>query len=225
MTDKNLTEIVAIIDRSGSMQSLVDDTIGGFNSFIEEQKKGVGKVLLSLVQFDNYYQIDYEAKDINDVVQLDKSSYIPRGGTALFDAVARTVNTVGARLATTPEDQRPGTVIFLVITDGMENASNEFSKDQVRDMVKHQIEKYNWEFVYMGGGDLETQKAQGISLGIVANKVYAYSTDNGVGTKNLYRSVGSAFGRRMKAASAGISFNASDSDMLNAEEVSSLLEK
>lgn len=225
MTDKNLTEIVAIIDRSGSMASLVDDTIGGFNTFVQEQKKGTGKALLSLYQFDNYYQTDYEAKDINEVVPLDGSSYVPRGGTALFDAVARTVNAVGHRLARTPEDKRPGTVIFLIITDGQENASREFSQNAVRDMVKHQIEKYNWEFVYMGGGDLETQKVQGLSLGIMPNKVYAYSTTNGVGTQNLYKSAGAAFTRRREAAAVGISFNASTSDMLDAEEVKSLVQE
>lgn len=228
MTDKNLTEIVAIIDRSGSMYSLIGDTIGGFNSFIEEQKKGPGKALLTLVQFDTQYEINYQAKDVNEVSPLDETSYVPRGGTALFDAVARTVNEVGQRLSKTPEDQRPGTVIFLVITDGQENSSQEFGGTQgqskVSEMVKHQIEKYSWEFVYMGGGDLETQKAQGISLGINSNKIYNYSIDNGVGTKNLYKSAGAAFTRRRLGAQIGQTFSA-DSDMLNQAEVASLVEK
>lgn len=224
MTDKNLTEIVAIIDRSGSMYSLIGDTIGGFNSFIEEQKKGPGKALLTLVQFDTEYEINYQAKDVNEVSPLNEASYVPGGGTALFDAVARTVNEVGQRLAKTPEDQRPGTVIFLVITDGQENSSQEFSQGVVSEIVKHQIEKYSWEFVYMGGGDLETQKAQGITLGINSNKIYNYSVDNGVGTKNLYKSAGAAFTRRRLGAQIGQTYSA-DSDMLNQAEVASLVEK
>lgn len=225
MTDKNLVEVIAIIDCSGSMYSLIDDTIGGFNSFVEEQKKGTGKVLLSLIQFDDRYQIDYEAKDINDVKPLCRDTYKPSGGTALFDAVSRTVNSVGARLAAQAEETRPGTVIFLVITDGMENSSKEFSQAKVSDMVKHQIEKYNWEFIYMGGGDLNTQKNQGISLGIMPNKVYSYSTQNGIGTKNLYKSASSAITRRREAVAGGLSFNASVSDILSEEEINSLQKK
>lgn len=227
MTDKNLTEIVAIIDRSGSMYNLVDDTIGGFNSFIEEQKKGPGKALLTLVQFDTNYEINYQAKDVNDVIPLDKTTYVPRGGTALFDAVARTVTEVGQRLSSIPDDKRPGTIIFLVITDGQENASHEFGGEtgqrKVSEMVKHQIEKYSWDFVYMGGGDLQTQKAQGISLGIRANKVYNYSL-SGDSTKNLYKSAGAAFTRRRVGASIGETYSA-DADMLNEIEISSLVEK
>ncbi len=161
MVDKNLTEIVAILDRSGSMQNLRTDTIGGFNSFIAEQKKAEGKAVLTLVQFDDLYQIDYEGKDINDVADLDETTYVPRGSTALLDAVGRTINAVGSRLAKLPEDQRPGQVIFLVITDGQENTSREFQAEKVKEMVKHQTDTYQWSFIFMGGGDIESQKDQG----------------------------------------------------------------
>lgn len=228
MTDKNLTEVVAIIDRSGSMNGLVSDTIGGYNSFVEEQKKGEGRTIFTLVQFDTEYQIDYEGVDVNDVKPLDKSTYIPRGATALLDAVGRTVNVVGQRLANTPEEKRPGQVIFVVITDGEENSSREFKAQQVKDMVKHQIEKYSWSFVYLGGGDIESQKEQGLSLGIAAANVYNYSTSNSVGTKNVYTNVSKGVLRRkmgmaVSADASAYAAQAATESLLEEDEVDSLM--
>jgi len=226
MTDKNLTEIVAIIDRSGSMQNLSSDTIGGFNSFIESQKNTEGRALITRVQFDDEYQIDYQGVDVNEAPLLDESSYTPRGTTALFDAVGRTVNTIGQRLAATPEHERPGQVIFVIITDGLENASKEFGSradggSKLRDMVNHQIEKYSWQFIYLGGGDLESQKKQGASLGIRTSNVYGYSNNSG-GTKALYTNVGAALSRRRMGAAAGAVYSA-DASVLNKQEAESLI--
>lgn len=203
MVDQNLTEIVAIIDRSGSMQNLRSDTIGGFNSFISEQKKAEGKAVLTLVQFDDQYQIDYEGKDINDVADLNETTYVPRGSTALLDAVGRTVNAVGARLAALPEEKRPGQIIFLIITDGQENCSKEFRADKVKEMVKHQTDAYKWSFVFMGGGDIESQKDQGARLGISSSNTYGYSANAG-GTQNLYSSISKGVMRRRSAQAAGV---------------------
>jgi uncharacterized protein YegL len=214
MTDKNYTEVIAIIDRSGSMEPLRSDTIGGFNSFIEEQKKAEGRASITLVQFDDKYQIDYGGIDVNDVKPLDETTYVPRGGTALFDAVGRTVNAVGARLAKMEEDKRPGQVIILVITDGFENSSREFQTDKVQEMVKHQTEKYSWKFVYLGGGDLESQKAQGMSLGFSGANVYSYNTNK---TGDVYKNLSRGVARSRKAVSDGFAVAASAAILTDAE--------
>ncbi len=219
MTDINLTEIVAIIDRSGSMMRLTKDTIGGFNSFLAEQKKNSGKAKLTLVQFDDKYQIDYDGADIGSVNDLNEDTYKPRGNTALLDAVGKTIITVGERLSKTKEEERPGQVIFLIITDGEENASREFTvAAKIAEMVKHQTEKYNWTFTFLGGGSAAF--SQGAAMGINPSNTYNYSANN-VGTTNLYKSVSRGVSRRRDKAQEGVLFCASDA-MLSAQEVKSL---
>jgi len=219
MTDINLTEIIAILDRSGSMHSLVTDTIGGFNAFLAEQKKATGKAKLTLVQFDDKYQIDYDGVDVQSVKDLNEQTYQPRGSTALFDAVGKTIVTVGERLSKLKEEERPGQVIFLIITDGMENASKEFTdRTKISDMVKHQTEKYSWTFTFLGGGDSAFSQAQ--SMGIHAANAYNYSA-NAAGTSNLYRNVSKGVSRRRQESAKGVLFCASDA-MLTDEEAKSL---
>jgi uncharacterized protein YegL len=148
--DKALTEIIAIVDRSGSMDSIKDDAIGGFNAFLEEQQKEkVGKCLLTYVQFDHEYDVVHDGIDIKDMKPLNYTTFVPRGSTALLDAIGRTINVVGARLAKTPEEKRPGNVVVVILTDGEENASQEFRAEQIKEMVKHQSEKYDWGFIYL----------------------------------------------------------------------------
>jgi uncharacterized protein YegL len=202
VTDTNLTEIIAIIDRSGSMESLRAETIGGYNNFIDEQKKGPGKAIVTLVQFDDQYQVDYEGTDVNDVKPLDESTYQPRGMTALLDAVGKTIVTVGERLAKLDEDKRPGQIIFLIITDGHENSSKEYAAAKLKEMVKHQEEKYNWTFVFLGGGDIESQRDQGMSFGVAASNAYGYTPD-AKAMNNVYSSVSKGVSRRRFAAAAG----------------------
>jgi uncharacterized protein YegL len=218
MTDINLTEIVALIDRSGSMHGLRDDTIGGFNEFIAEQKKITGKAKLTLVQFDDKYQIDYDGVDVNSVKDLDQTTYVPRGGTALLDAVGKTIITVGERLAKMKEEERPGQVIFLIITDGQENSSKEYESARIKEMVQHQIEKYNWTFTFMGGGDAAFSQAA--HIGINLNNAYNYSA-NAIGTQNVYRSVSKGISRRREQTQEGVLLSACDA-MLTLEEVKSL---
>jgi len=201
MTDKNLTEIVAILDRSGSMQKLVNETISGFNNFLSEQQKLPGKAVLTLVQFDDQYQINYDGVDINDVKPLNTATYVPRGWTALLDAVGKTVNTVGERLAKTPEENRPGKVVFLIVTDGEENSSKEFFADRVSEMVKHQTEKYSWSFVFLGGGSADFQIKQAMSMGISAHNAYNYNA-NVIGTKAVYNNLSRGLSRMRLADDA-----------------------
>lgn len=202
MTDKNLTEIIAILDRSGSMEPLRAETIGGYNNFIDEQKKGPGKAIVTLVQFDDQYQIDYEGVDVNDVKPLDEGTYTPRGMTALLDAVGKTVVAVGERLAKLDEDKRPGQVIVLIITDGHENSSKEYAATKVKEMVKVQQDQYNWTFVFLGGGDIESQRDQGMSFGVGAANAYGYTPDADA-INMVYSNVSKGVSRRRVAASAG----------------------
>jgi hypothetical protein len=162
---KDLCEIVIVLDESGSMGSCKNDTIGGVNLFLENQKRIKGEVKVTLVKFSDYYKIVNDAIPLVRVVYLDEINYTPSFSTALLDAVGKTINVIGRRLADTPETDRPGKIIFAVITDGFENASREFTRSQVFHMVTHQREKYGWEFIFLGA-DID---AWGADIGITLN--------------------------------------------------------
>ena len=145
---EGFTEIISLVDRSGSMQSILDDAIGGFNIFLAAQQRQPGEAELSLILFDHEYQVVHQAVDIQQVEPLNQDTYVPRGSTALLDAVGKTIDAVGERLAATPESERPSQVIISILTDGYENASQTYSKPKVAEMIKHQTEKYNWAFEF-----------------------------------------------------------------------------
>lgn len=153
MTDKNLTEIICIVDRSGSMNDIRSDAIGGFNTFLDDQQKlDEGECILTFAQFDDVYEIVHDGVPIKDVPPLTAETYEPRGSTALFDAVGKTINSVGNRLAQLPEEKRPSKVLVVILTDGHENASREFNRQQVSDMVTKQRDQFSWEFIFLGAG-------------------------------------------------------------------------
>jgi hypothetical protein len=139
---KDLTDLTLIVDRSGSMVSVQQEAQKGVNDFIQKQKESPGECLFSLLQFDTEYEFVHRGRNIKDV-NLD---YVlqPRGWTALLDAVGRAIKEIGDRLSKTEESQRPGLVVVVISTDGMENSSKEFTKQQVHDMIKHQAEVYKW---------------------------------------------------------------------------------
>ncbi len=147
MTDKNLTHIYLLLDRSGSMQSIKTDTEGGFAAFVEEQRRTPGECRVTLAQFDNHYDVVYVDRPIADVPALDLQ---PRGSTALLDAMGRSITDAGTKLAALPEDQRPHTVIVAIMTDGHENASQEWTHPAIKALVEQQTEQYGWQFLYMG---------------------------------------------------------------------------
>jgi uncharacterized protein YegL len=147
---ENLTEIVAILDRSGSMEELTGDTIGGYNSFIKGQKEVPGEAFLTTVLFDDQYELLHDRVDIKKVKNLTKKQYWARGTTALLDALGKTINDIGLKLYNTPEHERPSKVIFFIITDGLENASHEFTDDKIKQMVELQRNTYSWEFIFLG---------------------------------------------------------------------------
>lgn len=182
----NKTDITVILDKSGSMRSLINDTVGGFNSFLTEQKEQPGEATLTLVQFDTKNRVVVDGAPLKDVKELTEASYRPGGNTALLDALGATINKVGQRLAETPEEERPGKVIFLVMTDGEENASNEFTKEQIKTMVEHQTEKYNWSFVFLGANIDSITTAT--SMGFAAANASNYNA-TGVGTRAAYNAI------------------------------------
>lgn len=161
---KGLTEIVFILDNSGSMQSIKDDAIGGYNSFIEDQRKAEGETTITLILFDTQVTKVYEGAKIHDVPVLTPHDYIPQGMTAMNDAIGTAIDSVGARLGATNEAERPENVIFAIMTDGHENASREYSGEQVKDKVTHQQEKYNWQFIFLGANIDSKKTASGLGI-------------------------------------------------------------
>jgi len=189
-TMKDETDITVVLDRSGSMASVRDDTIGGFNSFLEEQKAAPGSARVSLVQFDDKYEVVYECRDVQDAPPLTPQTFVPRGSTALLDAIGRTMTATGVRLAALPEAERPEKVLLVVMTDGQENASLEFTGSQIFDMITHQRKNYSWEVAFIGAN--QDAVVTGASYGLPASNALDYDATP-VGTRR-------AFGILSKAA-------------------------
>ena len=146
----DLTEIAFILDRSGSMKPLTNEAIGRFNAFLETQQRESGAAaLISLVLFDNEYLLVYRSQDIHQVPKLTEQVYQARGTTALLDAIGITIDGLGEKLDKTPEPLRPGKVIIAILTDGLENASQRYTRPMIAERIKHQSEKYGWEFVFL----------------------------------------------------------------------------
>jgi hypothetical protein len=183
--NKNLTEIIFLLDRSGSMAGLEGDTIGGFNAFVEKQSKLEGETILTAVLFDDEYEVLWNGIDANKSRLTDKEYYV-RGCTALLDAVGKTILDVGYRLSNTNEELRPGNVIFVITTDGMENASREFSYKKIKELIKHQQEKYGWEFIFMGANIDAAKEAE--SIGIDMDNAYNFEASE-VGVEVMYNIV------------------------------------
>ena len=162
MTHPNRCDITILLDRSGSMASVQGDVEGGFAQFLEEQRRLPGECALSLVQFDSEgIEPVYTAEPIQHAPRLELH---PRGMTPLLDAVGRTVTSTGERLAALPEHERPGRVLFVIITDGKENASREYHKSQVQRMVERQRRDYRWEFIYLGANVDAFAEAGGLGI-------------------------------------------------------------
>ncbi len=191
----NLTDITLVVDRSGSMQEIQSDAEGGVNAFIQEQSKHEGEALLTLVQFDTEYEFVHRGLPIS---QVPHYHLLPRGGTALLDAVGRAISETGQRLAKMNEADRPGLVVVVVMTDGEENSSREFSKEKVKEMTEHQQQVYNWQFIFLGANQDAFAEAgkMGFDRGgsaDFANDKYAIAC----------MSAGSNVGRMRKKRSAG----------------------
>ncbi|MBY0148636.1 vWA domain-containing protein [Neobacillus niacini] len=183
--NSNLTEIIFLLDRSGSMGGLEGDTIGGFNAFIKNQRKLEGKTLVTGVLFDDQYEVIWNGVEA-EKVKLTGEVYYVRGCTALLDAVGKTILDVGCRLSKTDEADRPGKVIFVITTDGFENASREFTYGKVKELIQHQQEKYNWEFIFLGA-NIDAKK-EADSLGIDIENAYNFEATE-IGVECMYKMV------------------------------------
>ena len=191
--NKELTDVTVIVDRSGSMQSCQIEAENGLNQFIDDQKKTDGQCNFTLVQFDNEYEIVHDGVNINDV---PKFSLIPRGMTALLDAVGKTINTVGERLAKIDEQNRPGLVVVAIITDGHENASHKFTRYQIRQMIEKQQDEYSWKFTFLGANQDAFKEAA--SMGINTTNTSSYVAAK---TGHAYSALSSTVTRGRVAAS------------------------
>jgi hypothetical protein len=171
------THISVILDRTGSMESIRDDTIGGFNTFFQDQKKLPGTATLTLVQFDTQdpYEVIHRFKPIQDVPELTHDTYVPRASTPLLDAMGRGINDLEKSIADLKEEDRPSKVVVVIVTDGQENSSREFRKDQIERMVKEKSEKNAWQFVFLSA-DLAAIGDAG-EVGIHADAMLLFKKD------------------------------------------------
>lgn len=183
---QNLTEIVFILDRSGSMAGLEKDTIGGFNAMMEKQKKEPGEALVSTVLFDNNTQVIHDRVPLERMEPLTEKEYFVRGSTALLDAVGGAIHHIGNVHKYAREEDRPEKTLFVITTDGMENASRLYSYDRVRAMIRRQQEKYGWEFLFLGA-NIDAAEEAG-RFGIRPECAADYRADS-QGTEVIYASI------------------------------------
>ena len=185
----NTTELVFILDRSGSMEGLEKDTIGGFNSMIDKQKKQEGECYVSTVLFDDVSEVLHDRVKLDDVPRMTERDYTVRGCTALIDAIGDAIRHIGNIHKYAREEDVPEHTMFVITTDGYENASYRYTSEQVKKMIKRQKEKHGWEFLFIGANidAVETAKRYGIDESRAVN----YNADE-KGTKILYDSVAKA---------------------------------
>jgi uncharacterized protein YegL len=184
---QGLTEIIAVVDKSGSMLSVKSDAIGGFNAFLEGQKKLPGEATMTVVLFDSRgrYELKYSGVPLAEVEPFNEGTYVPGGMTALLDAIGKTIDAVGKRLSMALEAERPEKVIMAILTDGHENDSKEYKRPQIMDKINHQRDVYKWEFIFLGANQDAIE--EGGRIGIHHAMTYAATPE---GTRDAYNLVG-----------------------------------
>lgn len=190
--NKNLTEIAFILDRSGSMASVTEAAITGFNEFLRDQQKTDGQARLTLVLFDNEYLVPLDCIPVQEAVSLDTTTYVPRGSTSLLDAIGTTIDRLGTRLSTVPEPDRPGQVIVAILTDGLENSSEKFTWKEISHKILEQTNTYKWQFLFLGAN--QDAIATAANLSIAAANASSYVADE-IGTRTNTK----AMSRKMSA--------------------------
>jgi uncharacterized protein YegL len=171
---KGLTEIVFILDKSGSMQRIKHDAIGGFNSFIEEQKKVDGEANVTLILFDDTVKVVYENKNINEIEDLNENTFVPSGLTAMLDAIGIGIDGLNKRLSENTE--QPSNVVFAIMTDGFENASKEYRKDMIKNKIDNMQKQKDWQFIFLGANIDAVGTAESIGIkGMYAGQFVADS--------------------------------------------------
>jgi hypothetical protein len=164
MPIQNHTEIICIIDRSGSMEPITTESIDGFNNFLNEQKSEEGTASVTLYLFNSHLSLIYENLSITSSPYLDQNNYIPNGGTALLDAIGTVIDSTGVRLSKTPEPNRPEKVLICILTDGEENQSRIYNKAEILKKITHQTVNYNWIFVFLGANQDSFSEAEKIGI-------------------------------------------------------------
>ncbi len=180
------TDITIILDRSGSMGSIASETIAGFNQFLQEQRLLPDRACLTLVQFDDLYEVLYVGRDLRHVPNLDYDTFQPRGATALLDAIGMSVRLATSRILVLPPEDRPRQVIFVILTDGLENASSRFERRLVFDMIRHQRQTNQWTFLFLGANQDAISEAG--SLGIPHEDAMNFES-TGYGTQAAFDKV------------------------------------
>lgn len=179
--NNDFTEIICIIDRSGSMESIRSDAIGGFNRFLKDQQMLPDNAQLTMVLFDDQYELIHNGIDIQKVQPLTNQTFVPRGMTALLDAIGRTINEVSARVSDQPLERHPEKVIVSILTDGQENASREFDLKTIKEMITKYTQNLHWDFIYLAAN--QDAFAESRQMGISAENTVMYSSDkNGIDT-------------------------------------------
>ena len=187
--NKNLTELVFILDRSGSMSGLEADTIGGFNSMIQKQKKQEGDCFVSTVLFDNNSEVIHDRIRLSEIDGLTEKEYTVGGCTALLDAIGGAIHHIGNIHKYAREEDRPHKTVFVITTDGMENASRKYELSKIKNMIERQKEKYDWEFLFLGANIDAIATAK--SFGISADRAVEFTNDSR-GTRLNYETVSKA---------------------------------
>ena len=216
-----LTYIIFVIDRSGSMGSIRDDMIGGFNAFIEAQKKLPGECKVFAYKFDDSYEPIFEDLDINQVPSLNRDNYVPHGWTALYDSLGKTIVDIGAKLSALKEEDRPEKVLFVTITDGEDNRHLQhedairYDAAKVKKMVDHQTNNYKWNFAYIGAN--QDAWAVGGSMGVAAAASLNYTADS-IGTAYAFSSLSDSTStyRKSCGSDAKFAFDKKDEKKANA---------
>lgn len=196
---ENLTELVFIIDRSGSMGGLESDTIGGFNSMIRKQQKEEGEAVVSTVLFDDETEVLHDRVSIDKIKEMTEKEYFVRGCTALLDAVGGAIHHIGNVHKYAREEDRPSKTLFIITTDGLENASRKYTYDQVKKMIERQKEQYHWEFLFLGA-NIDAIEVAG-RMGIAKERAVNYECDE-AGTALNYAVLEKAVSRARKCSSA-----------------------
>lgn len=210
----DLTDITVVLDRSGSMGACRQEAENGLAHFVEEQKKVRGEALLTLVQFDTEYEFVHRGVNVKSV---GRHKLVPRGMTALLDAVGRAITETGDRLRAMPEAERPALVAFVIVTDGQENSSREFSKARIKSMIEHQTNVYNWQFTFLGAN--QDAFAEGHAMGIDAGGTAGWQADKAEG---MFRAMARKMSRmRAETYSYDIpnnAFTTSEREMIDGED-------
>jgi Mg-chelatase subunit ChlD len=211
---ENLTQITIILDRSGSMSVVRDATVAGFNEFVNGQKNVPGEAHVSLIQFDteNAYELLFDRKPLAQVPQLTVEMYVPRGGTPLHDAVGRGIDDLGAKLAATPEADRPGKVVFVIMTDGLENSSREYTAPRIAEMIQHQRERYKWEFVFLGANQDAILTGERLNIPMASSVTFAATP---AGVRNLTRATSARIAAYRSGAAPSVAYSPEDREKAN----------